>query len=225
MAFIYKITNNINGKMYIGKTDRDIETRWNEHIRHASTLKHIPLYRAINKYGAENFKIELVEECQTEILNEREQYWISYYDTYDKGYNCSLGGEGSLLKIPEDEIQEIITRYQAGERLDCLCKEFHHDYETIKRVFKERSIEIKTNAGPMKLAKKIYAIDPVTLQIAWEFESISAAARALCEEGKSWKALGTQLGRAKNTKRISHGYLWKTEECLAKWLKEQSRRS
>ena len=216
MAFIYKITNIKNGKMYIGKTERDINTRWKEHIRHAQALSHIPLYRAINKYGIENFIIELVEECETKSVNEREQYWISFYDTYNTGYNCTLGGDGSLLQFAEEEIQQIISRYQNGERLDYLCKEFHHDYETIKRIFAERDVKINTNAGPMKLAKKIYAIDPITFQIVMEFESISAAARAICEEGKSWQALGSQLSKAKNTKRISHGYLWRTEEFLVK---------
>ena len=217
MAFIYKITNTINEKSYIGKTERDIKTRWDEHIRHSKSLPHIPLYRAMNKYGIENFIIEEVEECSTELINERERYWVTFYDTYFSGYNCTLGGEGSLLKISEEEIQEIITRYKSGERLDYLCKEFHHDYETIKKIFIEKGIEINTNAGPMKLAKKIYAINPTTLQIEKEFESISAAARELCEEGKSWKALGTTIGRAKNTKRISHGYLWRTEEFLIKY--------
>lgn len=213
MAFIYKITNKINGKVYIGKTERTIEIRWKEHQKNAKyeeKLFHIPLYKAFNKYGIENFSIEYIEECATNILNEREQYWIKFFDSCGNGYNCTLGGDGSLLLFSEEEIQEIIKRHQNGERLDYLCKEFHHDYMTIKRLFNERGIEIKTNAGPMKNAKSIYAIDPITLTVVAEYESISAAGRALCQEGKNPRAISNHISKYKDTATISHGYLWKT---------------
>ena len=56
MGFIYKITNNINQKSYIGKTERSIEVRYKEHLRHRNYLN-LPLYKAFNKYGIENFSI------------------------------------------------------------------------------------------------------------------------------------------------------------------------
>ena len=210
MAFIYKITNKTNGKVYIGKTERDIETRWREHIRHAKALPHIPLYKAINKYGETNFIINCIEECSSKDVNEREQYWINFFDSYGQGYNCTLGGDGSLLQLPEEEIQEIISKYQNGKRLDLLCKEYHHDYKTLKRIFLERGVEIKINAGPMKNAKTIYAIDPITLCVVAEYESISAAGRAICAEGKNPRAISNHISKYKNTATISHGYLWKT---------------
>lgn len=49
---------------------------------------------AINKYGIENFTFEIIEECSEEQLNNRERYWIAYYDTYHNGYNRTVGGEG-----------------------------------------------------------------------------------------------------------------------------------
>lgn len=61
MGFIYKITNQINQKIYIGQTARDIKTRWREHKSHAICKYDTHLYNAINKYGAENFIIEEVE--------------------------------------------------------------------------------------------------------------------------------------------------------------------
>ena len=150
MAYIYKITNLINDKLYIGKTSRDIETRWKEHLRHSETLPDIPLYRAIKKYGKENFIIEEIEKCDDKIVNEREIFWINFYNTYKEGYNCTLGGEGSLLNYDEKELQEIIRRYQNGERLDLLCKEFHHKYDSIRARLVEKGIKINTHAGPMK---------------------------------------------------------------------------
>ena len=211
MAYIYKITNLINNKLYIGKTSRDIKTRWQEHLRHSETLLNIPLYRAINKYGKDNFVIEQIEECDSTIVDEREIFWISFYNTYQEGYNCTLGGEGSLLNYDEKEIQEIITRYQNGERLDLLCKEFHHKYDSIRSRLIEKGIKINTHAGPMKQAKKIYAINPITLKVDSVYISISEAARSICPEGKNYKAIANHISKYKDTKTISHGYLWKTD--------------
>ena len=76
MAYIYQITNDINNKIYIGKTEFSIEKRFKEHC-HDAFQKHCekrPLYSAIRKYGIEHFHIELLEE--TEIPEEREIYWI-----------------------------------------------------------------------------------------------------------------------------------------------------
>ena len=210
MAFIYKITNLINNKLYIGKTERTIEVRWKEHLRHTQTYPNIPLYRAINKYGKDNFTIEMIENCSNEIVNDREQYWIKFYNAYENGYNCTLGGEGSVLLLNPIELEEIASRYQQGERLDLLCKEFHHKYETIRQALVNKGITINTNAGPMKLAKKIYAINPKTLQVEKEFSSISEASKEICEPGKSYKAIANHISKYKDTKTVSHGYLWKT---------------
>ena len=73
MGYIYKITNDINDKIYIGKTEFNIEKRFQEHIKDSEKLyKNRPLYNAMNKYGIEHFKIELIEE--TNNTEEREKY-------------------------------------------------------------------------------------------------------------------------------------------------------
>lgn len=96
MAYIYKITNQINGKSYIGKTGEiNPHEGSKEHLRERikDRWKNRPLYRAINKYGEENFKFEVLEE--TNFPEEREQYFIQYYNTYgNTGYNATLGGDG-----------------------------------------------------------------------------------------------------------------------------------
>lgn len=82
MAFIYKITNDINQKIYIGKTERSIEERFKEHCREyrKERCEKRPLYAAMKKYGTEHFQVELVEE--TDNPEEREQYWIKFYNCY-----------------------------------------------------------------------------------------------------------------------------------------------
>lgn len=92
---IYKITNTINLKAYIGQSV-DIENRWKQHknINRGCTL----LVRAFKKYGIENFSFEIVEICSPEELNEKEKYYISHYRTYadyGRGYNLTTGGDGS----------------------------------------------------------------------------------------------------------------------------------
>lgn len=94
MGYIYKITNIINGKVYIGQTIQSIESRWEQHKR-SSTYKNYALYYAMRKYGIDNFKIEMVEECDNKELNDKEIKWISFYNSYHDGYNMTLGGNGS----------------------------------------------------------------------------------------------------------------------------------
>ena len=87
---IYKITNQLNGHAYIGLSI-DIERRWKEHRK----MKYRAcIYDAFVKYGIDNFKFTILEECQKDKLNEQEKYWIAYYNTYKNGYNSTPGGEG-----------------------------------------------------------------------------------------------------------------------------------
>ena len=87
---IYKVTNKINGKVYIGQSV-DIGRRWRQHM---AAEDDIYFHKAIQKYGVENFEWEVIEQCKKKDLDEREIYWIEYYDSYNKGYNCTKGGDG-----------------------------------------------------------------------------------------------------------------------------------
>ena len=209
MGYIYKITNNINGKCYIGKTERNIQIRWLEHTRLSRLNIDLPLYRAFSKYGIDNFSIEEVEQCDSSIIDEREIYWIDYFNSYRKGYNCTAGGEGGI-KTHEECIDIIIERYLNGERLDIVCKEYHCDYVCVRRNMEDRGISVNTFAGPAKLSTKIYAVDPISLKIVCEYESISAAGRALCKDGKNPRAIANHISKQKDTKHVAHGFLWRT---------------
>ena len=107
---IYKITNNINGKCYIGQTIKAPQERWKEHQRHAYGT-HIndqnkALYRAIRKYGLENFSFEVIQDNIQDYqeLDEAEIYWINYYDSFVNGYNANFGGQRYHIILPHDEI-------------------------------------------------------------------------------------------------------------------------
>jgi group I intron endonuclease len=92
---IYKFTNKINGKIYIGQSI-DINARKRSHINDAYCKgkdSNCPFHQAIIKYGEDGFNFEIIEECPKELLNEREKYWIQYYNSYHNGYNASPGGD------------------------------------------------------------------------------------------------------------------------------------
>ena len=93
MGKIYKVTNNINKKIYIGQTIQDENIRWNHHIREALNGSDTKFHRALRKYGKDGFIWEVIEEVDNDKLNEREIYWISYYNSYKQGYNSTTGGD------------------------------------------------------------------------------------------------------------------------------------
>ena len=91
---IYKITNKITGKCYIGQTVQTLQRRWYKHLHN----NRCPAMRdAIKKYGEDNFYIEVIDSAETlEELNEKEIYWISHYNSVvPNGYNLQEGGKNS----------------------------------------------------------------------------------------------------------------------------------
>lgn len=93
---IYKITNKVNGKIYIGQTIKTLNERFKGHIITAEKNRGFYVHHAIMKYGKENFMIEQIEKCiSLKELGEREIYWIGKLDSTNKkiGYNITKGGE------------------------------------------------------------------------------------------------------------------------------------
>lgn len=95
---IYKITNLINGKMYIGQTTETLEQRieWHRNSMVSNVNTHI--YNAMRKYGWDNFKFEeIVHTDDKDVLDELEMYYIQKYDTYRNGYNMTPGGDSNPM--------------------------------------------------------------------------------------------------------------------------------
>jgi group I intron endonuclease len=92
---IYKIENKINGKIYIGQTKKDLYERISNHLKPSNRASRIG--NALRKYGLQSFNISIIDETDLkEILNEKERYWIKFYDCKSpNGYNFTDGGEGS----------------------------------------------------------------------------------------------------------------------------------
>jgi hypothetical protein len=106
MIGIYKITNP-KGKPYIGQSI-DIEKRFYVYKRGFGKSQ-VKRYRSFNKYGYDNHVFEIIEECDIEILNDRERYWQEYYDCINKGLNCRLTQSGDRSgKLSSETIRNMI---------------------------------------------------------------------------------------------------------------------
>ena len=126
IGHIYKITNIVNNKIYIGQTIQSIEKRFIQHKSHAKTGKsHHKLANALRKYGDENFFIENIEDCEQELLDEREKYWINFYNSLQEGYNTVDGGQTNKNFYQIDNIDEIIKYYYECHNQQEVCKKFN----------------------------------------------------------------------------------------------------
>lgn len=122
---IYCIENKLDGKKYVGKTTKTIETRFKRHIEKSKSEDRQHIHNAIRKYGKENFKCYLLEDVSDkEILSEREMYWIKELDTKNTGYNETDGGEGSFGRQVGEE-----TRKKHSEQT----KKYYSDSENRKK--------------------------------------------------------------------------------------------
>lgn len=120
MIGIYKFTNKINGLSYIGQSIH-IEHRYQEHMhdRFVSNKNDTDWYKALNEFGPENFEFTILEECSADKLDEREIYWIDYYDTYFNGYNSTPGGQAKYYDPQPifDAWNEGLTITEISEKL------------------------------------------------------------------------------------------------------------
>jgi len=117
---VYKITNKVNNKVYIGITSKGISARWKEHIYSAEHGCPFKLHNAIRKYGKENFSIELIDFCNSwEELTEKEQYYISEYKSLQDefGYNMTEGGDGTFGRTHSEETKEKIRQKAIGREV------------------------------------------------------------------------------------------------------------
>lgn len=199
MAYVYKITNCINQKVYIGQTSFSVEKRWKEHIKDISKHLDRPLYRALAKYGIENFTVEMIEE--TDFPNEREEYWIQYYQSFHNGYNATTGGEGRPKVFTLKEIETIITLFNQKESIRNIAQLLQVDPSTISHKLTSLGYEIDNHRN---LKMEVYQLDKKTSTIIAQFESCRDAARHLGDERKNAHIRECCRGLRKS----AYGYKW-----------------
>ena len=141
-GFIYKITNKVNNKSYIGQTRYTVEFRWRQH-QHKKDNTYF--HNAIHKYGIENFTVETLEECEVEDLNSREIFNIAKYDTFKNGYNLTIGGDGNRRLLLDDKYDEIIELYLAGFSSNKIATLYKVDKASIVKILKSLGVKIRNN--------------------------------------------------------------------------------
>jgi len=212
--YIYLITNLINTKKYIGQTIRDQDVRWNSHKSDSKNPKMVISY-AIDKYGIDNFHFEVIDESANNIdeLNDLEEFYISFYDTFKShGYNMTSGGEGYLMsektkkrisesnkgKLVTKETRNKLSKTQQGDNNSFYGKVHTND-------FVQKLITLNKNRTGLQhtKSKKVIQLDKVTgEEIACWFSM------RLVE-----KELGIQHANiskvCKNKGKTAGGYIWK----------------
>lgn len=163
MGFIYKVTCKINNKKYIGLTNISINNRWSGHIGAAYNPNHpdydFAFHRAIRKYGVDNFIIEEIDRGVGEELKEKEKYWIKYYNSYQEGYNETLGGDGQC----KYDYEEIVDYYlENNNSLTKTCQYFNVYDQVVYSALKSQNVDYKKLSKPKerrKYAKKILLVE------------------------------------------------------------------
>ena len=214
MPYIYKISNDINDKLYIGKTLYTIERRWYQHKNNAKSrkdLSHIPLYSAMNKYGIEHFQIEEIEKVDDEKqLSAREQYWIKFYDTYHNGYNASIGGDGLQL-YDYDYIWEL---WEQGNTIKQISSQVPCNDYVVRTVLdihnvstQERKLrsEYRQKESHAPYRRKVNQIDIETGKVIHTYSSVREAALAINGDNSN-------LSHACKNKRKAYGYKWEYQD-------------
>ncbi len=208
MPYIYKITNKINGKVYIGQTINNPLKRWEKHLSDAREKRPYPLYYAMNKYGIENFSFEVIEECSFEELDDREIFFISQYNSYinspnSNGYNATLGGKSntSFYFLPnKEEIEKLASTMTINQ----LANYYGISYYTMKNYLINNNISFQVgNTGGG--AKQIAQIDIKTKEIVKVYPSIAEASRAFNKTPKN-SAIRDVL---RNKCKTAYGFIWK----------------
>jgi group I intron endonuclease len=200
-GYIYLITNKINGKQYVGQTARDIDTRFAEHCKNSHNTA---IGNAIQKYGYLNFSVQELEKIDLDKLDAREQYWIKYYNTFEEGYNKTIGGDAvrnypHLLVVEKnliiDSIEDFgrLAEQQVGWTADSIQKKvreivdtdltfLHYHFKTVvcnTDISDEDTIRDWIQTLQIRFnGKHIYCFE-----LQKEFETIAECAKYLLDNG------------------------------------------
>ena len=220
---IYIIRNTINDKVYVGQTTQTINIRFTNHKMASRTGEDTKFYRAMRKHGEENFYPELLERVEVEDLNDRERYWIKYYDSYYNGYNSTLGGD-QPYRINYDKVIEL---WNNGMGVTEIARTMGHDDGAISHILKNmggitnekihermrKNMRSITDEQVLEQWNKGLTPHQIHQQIGSTPETIK---EILLENGiteQEWKIRANNNNRGTNPQQVLE--LWKQGLCLS----------
>ena len=174
---VYKITNKVNGKIYIGITNQGSGVRYYKHWSDARKGDPCPIHKAMAKYGKENFTLEIIDFADTyDELKEKEKFYIKKFNSMDRsvGYNLTEGGDGTFGRLHSEETKEKIRQKALGRKAS---------EEAKKRMSETRkgkcSAKMKSHLQEISKIRchKVYQYDK-DLNFIAEYESIRKASEA-----------------------------------------------
>lgn len=180
---IYIIRNTVNNKVYVGQTHVSIKLRFQNHLSAARRGLDYVIGKAIRKYGEDKFYVELLEECLVEELNEREQYWISFFRATDNrfGYNMSIGGN-VVRTTKELNEEKVLQMFNSGIGSYKIAKLLHvHPYRTAE-ILKKHNIIYGVEKQKRQDEKEIvsaYLSGKGTMDICREFSISKSTVRRI----------------------------------------------
>lgn len=198
---VYLIENRVNGNKYVGQTIMPLNKRWLAHIQESKTFSERPLYRAMKKYGLDNFKIKVIEEVPEDKLSEREIHWIQYFNSYHNGYNATTGGESNknIKDVIKDKISQSMSEVKRSE-------EWTDNISIALKKKLERGEKwgffTSKNPGGAHCKRRVKAINIDTNE-SFEFDSVADAKRQLKIKGGSGN-----ISRAIRDNIAAYGYMW-----------------
>ena len=204
MGYIYRLYHIASGRSYIGQTVFPIEVRFKQHIYNAHTKSSLSynqhIKRAIRKYGRDAFAIEELEQCDNSLLDEREKYWITHYDSVKNGFNMTYGGEGKV----EHDGKKILEAWNSGLNMTEISEKFKICWKSVSNHLKAQGVtdeEIRDRRYTSAMDKKkktVYQYDANGNYIA-EYPSIPDFERQYgCKT----------IYNAVDKGRLAVGYLW-----------------
>lgn len=218
MAFIYVITNDINGKRYVGKTNDSVRKRFLQRIRESKRKRseHRPLYKAFNKYGIDHFHVTVLEECSSDDASNREIYWIKKLDTYgSQGYNATRGGDSKHYL----DYAVLARAYLKGESIKGVSIKYGCDEHTVSVACRSLGIDIMQSADRNRLLRSKHVIQCDKKnhnKIINTFNSITEAAFYLIENnltGCKHSTIRTHISEVCRGKRKSAaGFYWEFKQ-------------
>ena len=182
---IYIIKNTINNKVYVGQTTVSLKLRFQNHLSASRCNKGYIIGKAVRKYGEENFYIELLEECLVEEINEREIYWISFFNSTNNkfGYNMSIGGN-VVRTTKELNTTKIIEMFNSGIPAYKIAKIIKTGVPNVTKILKDNNIQYglslqKTSKKIESMIIDLYLDGYSTIDIARQFNKEKGTIRRI----------------------------------------------